>query len=330
MMPKWSGKTSNYIHELEINFSNECGANCIMCSMPHGCDNVKIMSSHTFNFLYEQLKDIKYDIMQTSGDGETFRNHHYLDFVNVIKELYIDRPLWIYNNFSEFTPDKIDRVLKNKLFARIHTRIDSLIPWIFNKSSGLEFETVIKNIRYFLEINNETPYIILYNNIVDYYKRCKMVIDSRPVRDRFTDQELAEVPNEQKKISDYFKSIAKKPELITVCRINHSLWGERYRDDISHNPYYPCPKINVIKNVCWVYPNGNVGLCPYEDKQSPEFSLGNIKDTHLLDIFYGDKRKKLIEKIDNLENENPFSKYPCISPRLCGFGDGAEVKRTRQ
>jgi hypothetical protein len=280
------------------------------------------MPISVFNTLKEQLKDVNYNILQSSGDGETFRNPFYLDYIEQLKGIHPDKPIWIYNNFSEFNKKRVDRVLKHKYFERIHTRVDSLIPWIFKKSSDLDMSQVFDNIKYFLSKNEDTPFVILYNNIADYYRRCQSVLHVKPIRDRFNNEELAEVPEEKDAILRYFQKFAKRPELIIMCKINHGLWGERYRTDVNHNPNYRCPKINVIEKVCWIYPNGNIGMCCYEDKQKEEFSLGNIKNEHILDIFYGKKRQEAIRKI----KANEFPDYPCNNPRLCGFGDGQEPK----
>jgi len=313
---------NNYISEIELNTCNLCNASCIICSEPHGCDNDRYMEPEVFYTLLKQLKDVETNIIQTSGLGETFMNPHFLEYVHELHKAFPKTPKWIYNNFSIFTPDLINTVLNNKYFEKIHTRIDSLDSYIFQMSSNLRYSEVFENLDYFLSVNETTPLVILYNNIKDYYNRCKSVTGKRPIRDRFTDADLENVPDEQQAITNYVKSKAKRPELVTVCRINHGLWGERYRNDIQHNPDYPCPKIEVIKKVCWIYPNGDIGMCCYEDRQSPEFSLGNITIEHILDIFYGEKRKKAIENIKN----NVYRIYPCNNPRLCGFGDGVESK----
>jgi hypothetical protein len=316
----------SYIQEIELNVSNSCLAECIMCSEPHGCDNEEIMQPKIFDIFIKQLKDISFDIIQTSGDGETFLNPHYLDYIRQLKKEFPNVPRWIYNNCSMLTKERADIIINEDLFNKFHTRIDSMHDWIFTKSSLLVRETVFKNLEYFLSINKKMPIVILYNNIKDYYNQVKNRLKTRPIRDRFTDEELDQVENEEKVIKDHFIKFLKNPSLLGMARINHGLWGERYRNDVQHDPKYPCPKINVIQKVCWIYPNGNIGICCYEDRQSPEWSLGNIQEKHILDIFYSEKRLAIIEKLKNLEHENPYSDYPCISPKLCGFGCGIESK----
>ena len=109
-------------------------------------------------------------------------------------------------------------------------------------------------------------------------------------------------------------------------------WG--YEEILEKNEFYVIKRIFVKKGnrlskqyhekktETWIYPNGNIGMCPYEDRQIEEFSLGNIMKEHILDIFYSEKRMNVIKNIEN----NVYKDYPCNNPRLCGFGDGIEAK----
>jgi len=312
-MPKWSGKTPNNIHELEINFSNLCGANCLFCSRHHGNGNDPIMEPETFNELVNQLKDVKFNIVQTSGNGETFTNPNYLDYVRTLKQEFPDTPRWIYNNFLMMNKTRADIICDEQLFERVHTRVDSLIPWVFKKASNLNFDLVMRNIDYFLSVNQNTPLTILYNDVNVYYKHCQNVIGKRPSRDFFTDEELAQVPEEFEAIKQRFKGN------VNFCKINPCLWGER--DQAPPDPDAPCPKINVIEQVTWVLPNGDITVCCYDDSQD-KFIAGNIHEEHILDIFYGERRKEWIRKIKNREIKDA----PCQDPKCCSFGGGIEAK----
>ena len=42
--------------EIEINVSNVCTGECIICSRPHGCSNKLFMDWDVFNTLIKQLK----------------------------------------------------------------------------------------------------------------------------------------------------------------------------------------------------------------------------------------------------------------------------------
>lgn len=317
-MIKWSGNTPEKIHEVELNFSNLCMAGCIFCSRYHGVGNIPLMQPETFNILVEQLKDVEIGgPIQTSGNGEVFLNLNYLDYVRTLKREFPEVDRWIYNNFSMMTEERSGAVVNEELFDRIHVRIDSLHKWIFERNSNLNFENVMRNLEYFMSINDKIHLVILYNDINIYYNRCKSVIGKRPTRDYYTDKELSKVPDEMNAIESHFRPLAKSS--ISFCKINPCLWGERHQ--APQDTITPCPKINVIKNVVWVVPNGDVMACCYCDRQD-EMYCGNITKEHILDIFYGVKRAEWIRKIENRE----IIEHPCNNPRCCGFGDGVEAK----
>lgn len=302
--------------EIELNCSNVCCAECIICSRPHGAGNKPFMEKDVFEMLVTQLQDINFKIIQTSGNGEAFLNPHYLDYIETLKTKFPHIPRWTYNNFSLLNRERADRIVEQDLFSKIHVRIDSLHKWIFEKNSNLNQNIVFNNLKYFLSINKKIPVVILYNNINDYYNKCKKVLDKRPIRDFFTDEELKQIPREEAEIKEYFSWYSPLGTLApTVCTIGHSLWGERLK--ASQNIKASCPKWNVIQNVIWVSPDGSVIVCCYDDYQS-KFICGNIMEEHLLDIFNGEKRKEILEGIKNRK----YIDYPCVNPVCCGFGDG--------
>ena len=308
---------SNYIKEIEFNSSNACLANCIFCSRPHGVGNRPFMMLDTFGIFIEQLKDIKCDIIQTSGNGETFLNPYYLEYMLTLKKQFPHIPRWIYNNFSLLDKNKADIIVRENLFDKIHVRIDSLQKWVFERNSNLNFELVVENLKYFMGINTKIPLTVLYNDINVYYNKCKKILNKRPIRDYYTDEELKRVLDEYEEVKDYFSKLSKAP--IAFCKINPCLWGERLH--APKNSIAKCPKIEVIKNVIWLLPNGDVTGCCYDDTQD-KFILGNIHNEHLLTIFNSDKRKEFIKNIEN----RVYKEYPCTNPLCCGFSDGMEKK----
>jgi hypothetical protein len=276
------------------------------------------MEPHIFNELLRQLKDVDFKLAQTSGNGDAALNPHYLDYVSALKREFPDKPRWTYNAFSQINKEMANRIVREKLFDKVHVRIDSLVPWIFERNSNLCQETVFENLKYFLSINTEIPVVILYNHIPAYYALCKRVIGKRPIRDYFTNEELAQVTNEESAILEYFMPFSKGP--LSIFSITHSLWGER--EQAPKDTQYPCPKINIINAAIWIVPDGNCQACCYSDKQD-EMPCGNIMEEHILDIFYGAKRAEWIRKIKARE----ITDWPCTNPRCCAFGgEGIEKK----
>lgn len=247
------------IHEIELNFSNVCTANCIICSRPHGVGNSLFMGRDVFDMVVKQLKDVNFDRIQTSGNGEAFLNPNYVDYIRELRSTF-NKEMWTYNNFSMVDKEKADIIVNENLFDKIHVRIDSLEKWVFERSSNLNQDLVFDNFKYFLSINKSIPVIILYNNIRDYYNACNEIIGKRPTRDYYTDDELDLVPkNEEQDILNYFSEYSSAP--IGIFRIGHSLWGERR--NAEPNPNYKCPRYKIISRITWICPNGDVSVCCY-------------------------------------------------------------------
>jgi hypothetical protein len=217
------------------------------------------MGWDVFNALVEQMKDIEFEQIQTSGNGEAFLNPNYLDYISILRKEFPNHTMWTYNNFSQWTPERTRRIVDEGLFDRVHVRIDSLKKWIFEKASNLNQETVFNNLIYFLEYNKDIPVTILYNNVNDYYERCRRVLNKRPARDYFTDDELSRIPDEEQAILDHFQALSDVP--IDMCRIGHSLWGER--TSCEKDGEAKCPKFDIISSNIWVCPNGDTSVCCY-------------------------------------------------------------------
>lgn len=305
---------NNRIPEIEINFSNVCGAECIMCSRAHGYGNSFFMSPEVFVVLLNQLKGVDFDMLQTSGNGEAFLNENYLNYISELRQAFPRKPIWTYNNFSMVTPERAHKIVDENLFSKIHVRVDSMRRWIFERSSNLNQNQVFTNLKYFLSINRKVPVMILYNNIVDYYLRCQQVLGQKPIRNYFTEDELSLIPDdEEQEIREYFQAFSKDVKLSSF-RVRHSLWGER--QGIKKNLSAPCPKFKVISNCVWVCPNGDVDVCCYDDSQRL-FVAGNIMEEHLISIFHGEARAEILRKVKNRE----WTEYPCIDPECCKMGD---------
>ncbi|MBT6051230.1 MAG: radical SAM protein [Candidatus Scalindua sp.] len=247
------------IYEIELNTSNICGAECIICSRPHGCGNSFFMKWDVFNTLLEQLKDVDFTMIQTSGNGETFLNPNYLDYIKKLKDTFPDKVRWTYNNFSMLDKEKADRIVEEDLFDRIHVRLESLDRTVFEKNSNLNMDNVFDNLKYFLSINKKIPVVILYNDIRKYYAKCQRVLGMRPARDIYTDEELSKLKCEEGEIINYFQKDNSSP--LSITSISHCLWGERLK--APKDTETACPKLDIIKTVTWICPNGDVQVCCY-------------------------------------------------------------------
>jgi len=300
----------NYIPEIELNFSNVCWANCFMCAKPHGAGNIPFMERPTFAALLKQLRDVRVGQYQTSGNGECLLNPDYAYYLHCLKQLHPSTPRWCYNNFSMMKPSLSYPIIQEQLLNKIHVRVESLDKDIFQTSSRLNQQLVFDNIKAFMG-NNQSGNVhltILYNNPGDYYNKCQKTLGKVPQYWPFGDR--TKFPDEMEDIRNYFQAYSNQP--IDIFRIGHCLWAER--ESAQPDGQAACPKIEIMKGIVWISPNGDVQACPYDDNQS-EFTVGNILEEHILNIWHGPRREELLDKISQREIKG----YPCNNPKCCGF-----------
>lgn len=293
--------------EVEFNFSNLCTHDCFICSKYHGCGNVSLMNPHVFYQLIEDLKDIDFNMVQTSGNGDAFLNEHFLEYLSVIRKTFPKVRICFYSNFSIFDQEKSDRIINENLINRVYVRIDSLDPNIANRVTGRPTHgQVLKNIEYFMSKNSKIEFEIMYSNIPGYYKRCWEVLGKRPIHSPFSDSEINVIPDEYAKIKKFFGN---KP---FYTRMGHSLWAERIQAKVDLETQ--CPKLGLFENIIWLHPNGLVGVCGYDDQQSV-FIGGNAMAKSISEIWMSKERRDII----NMIRDKKYREYPCIDPKCCSM-----------
>lgn len=297
------------VNEIEFNFSNVCLGNCFICSDFHGDGNEKFMKPEIFDIAIEQLKSIDFDKIQTSGNGDALLNPLYFDYLRELRSSFPSAEINFYSSFSSMVRRISDLFIEEKFINAIFTRIDSLDPDIFKKSTGLSLSIVLQNLEYFIKTNRRIEVNIGYSNIPSYYKLCKKIYGGLPRKSRFTETELSIIPNEIERLRRYFYNIPTcKP--VVISKINQSLWGER--PIAKPNSSASCPKYPILDKIIWISPNGTLSCCGYDDHQC-DLVYGDITKEHIIDAWNGPKRKEIMKKIRDRE----IKEYPCINPDFC-------------
>lgn len=298
----------NYIPEIELNFENSCLARCFMCSEPHGSGNIKRMPDKVFNEVAKQLKDVKFDEVQTSGNGDALLHPKYFNYLTWLRTEFPKAKIHFYSSFAMMTQERADKFIDGQLINKMFTRIDTLNSDIFYKSTKLSLERVLENIDYFIrKSNGKIQLSIGYSNIKTYFDLCNIVIGKRPLFWPFENEDFESFKDEYQNLQNRFQSNG-----VIVNKINQSLWAERTQATPDHGAQ--CPKLPIFKKVIWICPNGDVSVCGYDDKQS-DMICGNIIEEHMLDIWHGERRKEILTQIQRRE----IIKYPCISPACCNM-----------
>ena len=307
-----------YISEIELNFSNKCPANCFICSEIHGSGNIPLMTQEVFNVTVKQLKTIDFDTIQVGGDGDAFMNPNFIPYLRELKRAFPGKLIVFYSSFLLYTKEKTDIIISGGLINRQFTRIDSIDPVVFKKSTGIALQKVFENIEYFVKSNRGTEFYIGYSSIPQYYRKCRTLLNKLPLKSPFTQKEVDMLPDEFEDIKEYFNKIPTRRPII-FYRINQSLWGERRDSKTKREEIMPCPKLaeGLFNHTIWICPDGRIGVCPYDNSQS-DFTVGSILQDALYDIWTGDKRKQILENIKN----RVYKDYPCNNPKCCKmYGD---------
>jgi MoaA/NifB/PqqE/SkfB family radical SAM enzyme len=304
-------RTKVTIPEIELNFCNKCLANCFICAKPHGSKNIELMPPSVFDVVMVRLEQVDFKVIQTSGNGDAFLNPFYFKYLQELRENFPGAEIHFYSSFSLLNKKKADFFIEKDLIDFIFTRIDTLNPDIFHKSTGgLRLPVVLDNIKYFAERNRNIEFQIGYSNIKTYYDRCSQVLGRRPRYNPFPGDIVDMIFDEFENIQSYFNNLnITKP--LKFRRINQSLWAERSVMDPDYNA--PCPKLGgAIKRTIWICPNGDVSVCGYDDSQG-DLIAGNIINESIKDIWLGNRRKEILQGI----KDRRYTGYPCINPRCC-------------
>jgi MoaA/NifB/PqqE/SkfB family radical SAM enzyme len=195
-------------------------------------------------------------------------------------------------------------------------RIDSLNAKIYHWSTGLILWGILDNIKYFASKNDYIKFGVIYFPLYKYEEYCLKYLNKKPTY--FDVNRLKEpLEDEWETVKEYFSSIPSKRK-IEFMYSGICLWGEREDVTLPSNPV-PCTRLpendGAFDNLVLIYPNGDVGLCAYDDYQDT-FILGNILKDSLADIWNGEKRQQFISSI---RNGKYLGKYPCSNPACCYF-----------
>ncbi len=305
------------IEEIELNTCNVCTGNCYLCAKAHGRGNVPMMLPDVFARVVEQLHGVEFDTIQTSGNGDCFLNPHFMQYLRTLRAEFPHATIVNYSNFVPYTPERSDEIIGRRLINEQFTRIDSMDCGIFSRSAGANARTILSNLEYFIRHNERIALSVGYSSIPQYYRKCRKLLGKLPAHGVFDPDEVEDLPDEFGAVRDWCDSLKPKV-LVTVTRINQSLWAEREDPQTPPDPDSPCPKYaaGLLNRICWICPNGDVSVCGYDDEQS-RFIAGSILRNPLADIWTGERRRSILQVIATRQ----WKHYPCNPRCCCQYGD---------
>lgn len=307
-----------FIPIIELHFSNRCTGSCIMCSRAHGYNAFPYCTRIVFDAIKRNLQLVDFNVIQLGGDGDSFLNPNFLDFVKELREMFPDKTLTLFTNGYMLNKENSDRIINDRLLNNLETRIDTLDPDLFAQSTGLDLRVIVANLKYFMEHNTSVKNHIVYFPLFLYRECVREKMNKEPTNYEWIDESLFK--NEYKEVYSLFHSFITNEELFNFRISEVCLWGER--SDATPR-VHECSQLNgAFKNQIYIYPNGNIGVCPYDDGQDT-FLLGNVLTNDIDKVWTSRKRAIIIEDI---KAGVYVGRYPCIDPVAC---DSFDIYRQR-
>jgi len=303
---------------IEFHISNTCTGRCVICSKAHGGVNDPLVSDEVIDKSIDRIQETGKDyLLQLGGDGDSFLHAGFLDYCEKFARCLPDSRRCLFTSGYSMTSARIERIVQDRLLDEVQIRIDSLDQRIYRQSTGLNLEVVLRNIREFAAKNTHAHLCIIYMPLYRYRQACLDRLGKEPTyAGRLNGLELWD---EWADVQKYFADLPSKLPIETrVTGI--SLWAERTDCAYSHTQ---CPRLpeNVpgdMTRQLYIYPNGNYGLCGYDDAQC-EFILGNVFYHSIASVWGGTMMQQCMERIRNRTPED----YPacCINPEACRMLD---------
>jgi radical SAM protein with 4Fe4S-binding SPASM domain len=286
---------------VEIGATNRCNHRCIFCALDFlergGFD---IPS----NVLIENLEDMALHGVKSvmfAGEGESTLHKNLSDFVRISKNNGID--VAITTNGAALNEKKIQEILPYLSWIRFS--VDAGEQNTYAKIHGTkkeDFDKVIKNIEYASKLKIEEGYTatigvqaLLIKDNVDEIEKLARIVKEKGA-DNLQIKPYSHHPSSQNDLSvDYTKHADLKERLESF---NDSKFKVVYREQtmkriVNGRDYQDCLGLPFF---ALIDARGNVIPCNMF-YNNPEFSYGNINERLFSEIWLGDKRKDVLNKI---------------------------------
>ena len=249
-----------------IELTNYCNSACVMCPHRKMTRKKEHMKFEMFKKIIDEIKDYPQGLIWTHLFGEPLLHPHLFDFIKYAKDVGIK--VGVSTNCMLLNK-KMSKKLLDTYLDNIILCLDAYHPNIYEKLRvGLDYFKVVKNITDFLKLKGDRkkPYIQL----------------------QFVKNYLNE--NEIKLFKFYWKGTKGIDEIRILDSTDWAGQVDKVFDSIGKRKRKPC---SVLWHYLAIHSDGNVTICctDYDGK----IKLGNVNNERLIDIWNGEKLRKLRE-----------------------------------
>lgn len=318
-----SFKGIDMLRSINLSLSLICNADCIYCPSNRGkrseqkmmpFDYVEKIINETLSKNLKKYHDIKK--IEIGENGEAFLNNDLIKILRFIKSKLPYIKVSVSTNFSNLTKDKAEIILGEELIDDFRCNIDGSANSNYFNVKRLELQNIRYNLINFLEIrkrlNSDAPITIQILTLHDYIYTIYNNFGFYPLKLR--DHNLINVPDDFLLVKEEYEKML-NPEKDKIIKPIIFGWAERQKIDTKKVDYnkYSCPNLDRIKKEAFIAPDGTWYACCFDSNN--ELVLGNVIKKSIKEIFFGEKRRELIELLEDKQ----FTKIggPCKTVNCC-------------
>jgi sulfatase maturation enzyme AslB (radical SAM superfamily) len=311
------------LNALSLSLSSLCSADCIFCPDERG----QRISTKFMPFAYVEkiVNEIasgdfsrfhNIEVISVSANGDGFLNKEIIKILRLIKKRVPHIKVVCFTNFRSFTKDKIDIVLREKLIDNIGCNIDGANAQNYYQVKRTDYKLVKEHLFYFIKLRRrlwrDVPLLISALTLYDYVWSIRKGLNITPLKTPNID--MSNIWDDFELIKQEFMQILDHPK-DHLLRTPVRGWAERKQinpDSIDYSQY-TCPLMDSISRAAFIAPDGTWYACCWDGNN--ELALGNVIEESIHQVFLSDKRKTLLQFLENRE----FGKIngPCVTVNCC-------------
>ncbi|MGF3555233.1 MAG: radical SAM/SPASM domain-containing protein [Thermoplasmatota archaeon] len=311
------------LKSINLSLSSVCGADCLYCPSNRGKKiKQKIMLFEWGKKIIDEISSDdfkKYHNVESiiiGENGDAFLNKDLIKILRYIKSRLPQIRVEIFTNFQNFTEEKAEIILGEKLMDKVYCNIDGYNNQNYYNVKKLDLDKTKYNLINFLKIREKlnvyvplTFFVLTLNN---YIHTIHNNFDFYPTK--LKDHNLRNVPDDFSIIKKQLKEILdpKKDNIIKSWVMG---WAERekFADKNINYKKYSCPNLTRIEEEAFIAPDGTWYACCYDSNN--ELVLGNVITQSINEIFFSKKRMELIKLLKNKQFEKIGG--PCKTVNCC-------------
>jgi len=311
------------LQSINLSLSSACGADCLYCPPNRGKRiKQKIMP---FNYAKKIIDGISSDDFRKHHDikniiigenGDAFLNKDLIKILRYIKLKLPQISVEIFTNFQNFTEEKAETILGEKLIDKFYCNIDGHNNQNYYNVKKINLEKTKHNLTNFLKIrkklNIDVPLTVFILTLNNYIHTIYNNFNFYPTK--LEDHSLMEVPDDSSIIKKQLKKML-DPEKDNITKSWAIGWAERekFTDKKINYKKYSCINLKRIEEEAFIAPDGTWYACCFDSNN--ELVLGNVIIQSINEIFLSKKRMELIK----LLKDKQFEKIggPCKTVNCC-------------